>query len=130
MNLKELKLYMLRGRIQVVLFHVDGILLDSCDGLSELSKLKGKSLYEFSPLLYSMKDQVRKLKAQEAAIHIPAVEYDFPDREGVFDFDFKAHPQEKDQRLWFIHDLTDYYHRMQRIQQERNMLLVEKQQRR
>ena len=119
---------MLKGRIQLVLFHVDGTLLDSCDGLSNLSSLKGKSLYEFSPLLYSIKGQLFRLKKQETAIHLPAVEYDFPDREGVFDFDFKAHPQEKDQRLWFIHDLTDYYLRMQRIQQERNMLLVEKQQ--
>ncbi|MEO1452004.1 MAG: hypothetical protein AAFV07_20905, partial [Bacteroidota bacterium] len=54
------------------------------------------------------------------------VDFSLEGRHGVYDFEIYAHPRQRDLRVWMIHDHTVLYQYFQEIQQERNLLLLER----
>lgn len=129
MNLRELKLHLLGRFAQIIVFKRDGEMVDSCDSLVRLHPQMGASAYETFPLLGSMREVIAAHKSPAKPICIPCVEFSYQDRSGVFDFSFHAHPEASDLIVWVWVDQTEIYEYLRRVQQERNMLLVEKEDR-
>ena len=130
MNLRELKLRMVERFTQVVVFHkISGKLIDSCDSLARLEAHIGASVYDLFPLVGSMQEVFARNKSAAKAVCIPCVEFSFPGCAGMFDFTFHIHPQQDELLVWTWVDQTEIYEYLRKVQQERNILLVEKEDR-
>ncbi len=126
MKLRDLKNQLLDQRAQILLFRKTGELLDSCHSLVNLEASIGRSVYDKWPVLEGIRDTVQELGIFLPHFRLPAVEFALPDLNGIFDFEFYPHPEEADQILWLMLDQSRIYRYFQRIQQERNVLLLEK----
>jgi hypothetical protein len=129
MNLRDLKLNILGRFAQAVVFKRDGEMVDSCDSLVRLQTLMGTSAYDVFPLLGSMRDVLSQHKSAAKPISIPCVEFSHAGRSGVFDFAFHVHPENTDLLVWIWIDQTEIYEYLRKVQQERNILLIEKEDR-
>lgn len=119
MNLPELKSRMLDDSAQIVVFRKeDGLMVDSCHKLSDVSGWQGQSLYDLIPLLKSM--AMVWANIGEEVVDIPCVDFVLEQRQGYYDFVFRRHPDNPDLILWLIKDQTRIYRYYQGIQQERN----------
>lgn len=125
MNLRDLKLHLLESLAQIVVFRKSGEILDSCDSLVGLEAVVGKSAYETFPLVESMREVINLHQNAGKPISIPCVEFTYKGFTGVFDFSFSSHPQDSQLVVWTWVDQTDIYEYLRKIQQERNMLLVD-----
>jgi hypothetical protein len=126
MKLKDLKYRLLDQRAQIIVFHKSGELLDSCHSLVNLEASIGRSVYDKWPVLEGVRATMETLGTLEPYYRLPAVEFALPDLNGIFDFEFYPHPEEPQQVLWLMLDQSRIYRYFQRIQQERNVLLLEK----
>lgn len=129
MNLRELKLHVLERYAQVVVFKRTGEIVDSCDSLAVLDAQIGASAYDVFPLLGSMKEVLAHHQSAAKPICIPCVEFSYPGCSGIFDFAFHVHPEDEALLVWAWVDQTEIYEYLRKVQQERNMLLVEKEDR-
>jgi hypothetical protein len=127
MNLQGLKIPALRQRTQVVVFDRSGAYEDSCNSLADFSRFREASLYEAIPFLEGMRDLLSGLLPGSEPIVLPTVELQMQGLSGFFDMFFMAHPEQPSLRVWVLLDQTAVYQRLQRIQQERNQLLAERQ---
>ncbi len=123
MNLRELKSLLLVDT-QLIVFRKSGIMLESCHSLTNLQPWIGHSLYESIPLLRSMRMVLEHLSVE--TIDIPSVDFVLGQRQGYYDFRFSLHPEDPDLILWLIKDQTRIYQSYAGIQQERNVLRMEK----
>jgi len=126
MNLKELKLSLIESKTQVIVFGKDGTILDSCQSMVNIAPFIKSSLYDMDPLFKSMEFQIRNLDTSPEDIFIPCVEFDFIGRKGFYDFQICVHPDSPQLRAWLIIDNSAVYKYYQKIQQQRNELLIEK----
>lgn len=124
MTFRELKYQMLSDTSQLIVFHLDGRLIETCQSLSTLESWEDKSLYEMSPLLKSMKMVFENIGTD--VIDLPCVDFVLNQRHGYYDFTFQVHPENPDHIAWMIKDQTRIYRYYQSIQQERNLLRLEK----
>ena len=129
MNLKDLKYQYLQHRAQVIVFHKEGTILNSCHALVDIKTLVNSSAYTLFPLVQGMKEVFKTLKASSAPISLPAVDFSLQGRAGFYDMEFRTHPDDSTIILWFLLDNTPLYSYFQQIQQERNLLLIEKEDR-
>ena len=129
MKPRELKLHLLDKLAQVVVFDREGKILESCHSLINFGGLIGKSAYDTFPILGSMREVIRSLAVAGKPMSIPRVELAFRGLTGVFDFELYVHPDNDDWVIWFLIDQTQIYEYLRKIQQERNILLVEKEDR-
>ncbi|MEL6676802.1 MAG: hypothetical protein AAFR61_31625 [Bacteroidota bacterium] len=126
MNLKALKCTLTSSLAQIILIDREGTLLGSCHSVADLRKIEGLSAYAHFPLLIGMQQAFEELKTPSEKAQLPMVEFSLGERKGFFDFEFSIHPENPDQIIWLIKDRTDVYTLLQQIQQERNLLLIEK----
>ena len=129
MNLKELKLQLLDSHSQLVLFERAGAYIDSCNSLKDLSYLKGRSVFDEFPELEGLQKAILGLSPMDKPISLPAVDFQFNGDRGFFDFEIYAHPDNPDLAMWLLLDQTPLYRYFQEIQQQRNLLLIEKEDR-
>lgn len=129
MNLRELKFKYLQHRAQVIVFHLDGNILASCHALADVKTILSRSVYQLFPLVQSLEDEFNKLKTSSQPISLPAVDFSLLGKQGFYDMEFRLHPDEPSLILWFLWDNTPLYAYFQQIQQERNLLLIEKEDR-
>lgn len=125
MNLNDLKYRLLKDRLQIVVFDMSGKLISSCHTLTDLSSFEGSSLFDWSPFLASIKPELSQLTLASTPLHYAAIEFSRGDFDGFFDFQFMLLPEFKDHIVWLIHNQTHSYEEIQRIQSERNLLLIE-----
>lgn len=128
MKVSELKLAVLDQLAQVIVFERTGIIIDSCHGLTDISSLLGQSAYEAFPLLGSIREVLSTLSADSPPIKLPAVEFSLLDKQGHFDFQLYAHPSDPNLLVWVLIDNTSLYQYFGKIQSERNLLRLEKEQ--
>ena len=126
MNLKELKLQLLDSHSQLVVFERTGAYIDSCNSIKDLSYLKGRSVFDEFPELAGLQQAIQQLSPKDKPISLPAVDFSFNGERGYFDFEIYAHQDEPDLAMWLLMDQTPLYKYFREIQQERNMLLIEK----
>lgn len=124
MNLNQLKAQLLDPSAQIILFRKDGMLVDSCESLTELEAWKEQSLYDLVPLLKSMEMAFEHIG--EEVIDLPCVDFNLNQRHGYYDFTFQQHPEDPELIIWLIKDQTRIYRYYLAIQQERNLLRLEK----
>lgn len=125
MTFRDLKYQLLNDSAQIIVFHKhEGRFIESCHSLSNISNWEGKNIYETLPLLKSMKVVFQHIGTD--VIDLPCVDFILNQRQGYYDFTFKAHPDNPDLIAWLIKDQTRVYRYYQSIQQERNLLRVEK----
>lgn len=126
MKLQELKLRYVQRFSQIVVFTHDGQFVDSCNSLAETHTWHGTSLLDRFPILSGLQDAIKIMDQGLKPICLPAIEMAIENRPGVFDFEIYVHPQDPDLRVWMIYDQTPFYRYLQEIQQERNVLRMEK----
>lgn len=126
MKLSSLKYQLLDQKSQIIRFHKSGELLESCHSLVDLRSSMGRSVYDKWPVLEGIRDTMQGLGQLLPHFRLPAIEFALPDLNGIFDFEFSPHPEYDDQVLWLMLDQSRIYRYFQRIQQERNVLLLEK----
>ena len=128
MKISELKLAVLGQLAQVIVFQRDGKIVDSCHGLVDISSLIGKSAFEVFPLLGSISEVLASFTLDSPPMKLPAVEFQLLEKKGYFDFQLFAHPAEADLLVWVLIDNTPLYEYFGKIQSERNLLRLEKEQ--
>jgi len=126
MSPKDLKYQFLNRYHQVVIFDLEGNLLDSCNSMIDLQKLPTQNVFDQWPVLESIREALTQLEELEIPFRLPAVELSLPELKGIFDFEFSAHPDQEGHIVWLLIDQTRIYRYFRRVQQERNMLLLEK----
>lgn len=126
MNLNELKLSLIQSKTQIIVFGKDGPILNSCESMERIGSFVNSSLYDMDPLFKSMERQIKAMGISDQPIFIPCVEFDFLGRKGFFDFQLSVHPDYPDLRVWLVVDNSPVYKYYQKIQQQRNELLLEK----
>lgn len=127
MSLPELKLRFLQKKAQIVVFDAEtGLMENSCHGLVNIEALLGKSIYAVYPLFAGLQMAIADLDQAAKPITLPAVDFSLEGRQGVYDFEIYADPRQSELRIWMIHDQTVLYQYFQEIQQERNLLLQER----
>ncbi|MEL6134011.1 MAG: hypothetical protein AAFR59_11670 [Bacteroidota bacterium] len=126
MKLQDLKLSYVKQFSQIVTFSHEGTFVDSCNSLVETHTWHGTSLYERFPILTSLQEAIKIMDQGPKPICLPAIEMSIEGRPGVFDFEIYVHPQDANLRVWMIYDNTSFYRYLQEIQQERNVLRMEK----
>lgn len=126
MNLKELKLNLIESKTQVIVFGSDGLIKSSCQSMENIAPFVNSSLYDLDPLFKSMEMLIKDMEPDSDPIFIPCVEFDFVGRKGFFDFQISVHPESPELRAWLIIDNSSVYKYYQKIQQQRNELLMEK----
>ena len=126
MNLDELKLSLIQPKTQVIVFGKDGPMLNSCQSMEDMSSFINSSLYDLDPLFKSMERLIEGMHAKSEPIFIPCVEFDYFGRKGFFDFQISVHPDFPELRAWLAIDNSSVYRYYQKIQQQRNELLMEK----
>ena len=94
--------------------------------MESIAPFINSSLYDLDPLFQSMETQIKNLHSSSAPIFIPCVEFDFMGRKGFYDFQISIHPENPELRAWLVVDNTSVYKYYQKIQQQRNELLMEK----
>lgn len=124
MTLRELKYQMLNETAQVIVFHKEGRMVETCHSLSNIESWEGENIYEIMPLLKSMRIAFEHIGND--IIDLPCVDFILQQRHGYYDFTFRAHPENPDHIVWIIKDQTRIYRYYQAIQQERNLLRLEK----
>lgn len=129
MNLNELKLDLIKPKTQVIVFGKEGAILKSCQSMEDMSSFVNSSIYDMDPLFKSMERLIQGMKPSSEPIFIPCVEFDFFGRKGFFDFQISVHPDFPDMRAWLAVDNSSVYRYYQKIQQQRNELLMEKERR-
>ncbi|MEM6801829.1 MAG: hypothetical protein AAF696_10535 [Bacteroidota bacterium] len=129
MNLDELKLDLIKPKTQVIVFGKDGAILKSCHSMEDMSSFVNSSIYDMDPLFKSMERLIQAMRPNSEPIFIPCVEFDFFGRKGYFDFQISVHPDFPDLRAWLAVDNSSVYRYYQKIQQQRNELLMEKERR-
>ncbi|MEM7371109.1 MAG: hypothetical protein AAF587_21015 [Bacteroidota bacterium] len=128
MKVDELKLGVLDTLAQVIVFERNGTMVDSCHGLADISALIGQSAFDIFPLVGSIKEVLAGLTTEAPPIKLPAVEFLLIDKKGYFDIQFFAHPANPDLLVWVLVDNTSLYEYFGKIQKERNLLRMEKEQ--
>ncbi|MEM6345221.1 MAG: hypothetical protein AAF927_15125 [Bacteroidota bacterium] len=126
MSLKEHKYQLLNRYHQIIIFDLEGKLLDSCNSMIDLKQLPNQNVFDQWPVLESVRPALHQLEDLEVPFRLPAVELSLPELKGIFDFEFSIHPEYPEQIVWLLIDQTRIYRYFRRIQQERNMLLLEK----
>lgn len=124
MTFRDIKYQMLGETTQIIVFHKEGQMIESCHCLSDLQSWEGKNIYEMLPLLKSMKMAFEHIGND--VIDLPCVDFVLQQRHGYYDFVFQKHPENPDHIVWLIKDQTRVYRYYQAIQQERNLLRLEK----
>ncbi|MDX1908495.1 MAG: hypothetical protein SF053_15775 [Bacteroidia bacterium] len=125
MNLSTLKLRLLNHLSQVLVFRRDGTLVASCNSLADTSALEQASVYALFPMLDSIRELFDQLDQSAKPIAIPAVDGPMLGRPGVYDFEIYGHPESPELLVCLVVDHTALYRRLQEVQQERNLLLLE-----
>ena len=128
MKISELKLEVLNQLAQVIVFERTGRILDSCHGLVDITSIVGQSAYKVFSLLGSIKEVLTDLSSDAPPIKLPAVEFSLLDKKGYFDFQLFAHPKKENLLVWVLIDNTPLYEYFAKIQTERNLLRLEKEQ--
>ncbi|MFK7924514.1 MAG: hypothetical protein AB8H47_21335 [Bacteroidia bacterium] len=126
MKLKDLKCQLLDHQHQIIIFDLQGTILDSCNAIVDLNQISGDSIFDKWPVLESIRPALTNLADLEIPLRLPAVELSLPTLKGIFDFEFSIHPENPAHIIWMMIDQTKIYRYFRRIQQERNMLLLEK----
>lgn len=129
MNLKELKLNLIESKTQVIVFGKDGAILNSCHSMENVNPFINSSLYDLDPLFKSMELLIKEMTFKSEPVFLPCVEFDFLGRKGFFDFQISVISESEDLRAWLIVDNSSVYKYYQKIQQQRNELLMEKESR-
>ncbi len=123
MTLTELKTHMLDDSAQVIVFRKsDGRVINSCNRLSNVEAWKGRSLYDFVPLIKSMEMVWNHM--EDETVDLPCVDFILEQRQGYYDFLFRLHPEHPELIVWLIKDQTRIYRYYQGIQQQRNEMLL------
>ena len=126
MNLNELKSQRMNEKAQILLFKREGILVDSCHSLVDLSSSFGRSVFDQWPVLESIRPILSDIGESMDFFRLPAIEFALDGLNGIYDFEFFPHPEDPELLQLLIMDQTRIYRYFQRIQQERNVLLLEK----
>ncbi|MEO0472705.1 MAG: hypothetical protein AAF206_24025 [Bacteroidota bacterium] len=126
MRLLDLKGEYMRQKAQIMLFDRKGVLLESCHALADVKPMLGQSVYELFPIIDSMQSVIWEQNKDADPIRIPAVDFSLNQRKGYFDFELFPHPEQEDQAVWILIDQTRVYKYFQKVQQQRNVMLVEK----
>ncbi|MEL7534541.1 MAG: hypothetical protein AAFN10_24760 [Bacteroidota bacterium] len=126
MSPKDLKYQFLNRYHQVIIFDLKGNLLGSCNSMIDLDQLPNQNVFDQWPVLESVRPALSQLEELDIPFRLPAVELSLPELKGIFDFEFSVHPEQPEQIIWLLIDQTRIYRYFRRIQQERNMLLLEK----
>ncbi len=124
MNLHEKKGRRVGHICQLMLMSRDGTLKDSCHSFVSLEDHIGNDLYQQYPVLESLKPLLEKLQPLGLPLSLPAVHFSLGGRRGVYDFEFWVDDENPSQLEWLVFDQTERYNHLQRIQQQRNELLV------
>lgn len=122
MNLREFKYQILDRGAQVVQFDADGVMLDSCHTLADLSPQLGRSVQEEFVFAQSIFAQLKTLQPGQSLL-FEAVEFELAGRAGLFDFEF-FHSPYGPHYFWLLIDRSTLYHKLRDIQGERNRLRI------
>ncbi|MDX2287000.1 MAG: hypothetical protein NW241_22740 [Bacteroidia bacterium] len=126
MQLKTLKSRLMPADAQILLFRAgDGILLDSCHTLADVSAQLGQPVYELYPLTAAFREAFPLMHAGSEPVVLPTVEGRIGSRAGFFDMAFYPHPRQPGLIAWMAQDQSDRYRQLQMQQQERNVRIME-----
>jgi len=124
-SLQEYKIDQLNKKSQFVTFTIDGLVIDSCHTLIDLSKYKQTSFFEDFPIIENLKSKLNDMKIGDEAIVIPRIENNFNGEELFHDFKFcRLKIDNEEVLLWVIYDYTEHYKYLIKVQQERNEAIV------
>ncbi|MEL6651044.1 MAG: hypothetical protein AAFQ87_09615 [Bacteroidota bacterium] len=126
MKPRDLKQQLLNARHQVVIFDLEGQIIESCDTIVSVETWPSANVFDQWPVLEGIRHILPELSNLEIPFRLPAVELSSFGLEGIFDFEFTIHPEHPEQIVWLMCDQSKIYRYFRRVQQERNMLLLEK----
>ena len=125
-ELTKYKTNYLAKRSQFVIFDFDGLLLNSCNTLIDLSQYKSNSLFEKFPIIESLCAQFNDLEVNGETISIPRIEMKIDEEDRYFDYIFsKIEVENSHSILLIINDYTAQYEYLIKVQQERNEAIVD-----
>jgi signal transduction histidine kinase len=119
------KLHFFGKFVQVIIFDKSGQIIESCDSLFPTTGFQA-SLYDQFPFLKSIQHQIHTLEPDSRELEFPSMDFDFTGTPGIFDFLIALDPEDDDRVVWVIRDYSSRYKRLQEVQFQRNVALMEK----
>lgn len=113
---------------QMLLLDINAYVVESCDTLFTTSSLKSIPTTKWSPFIESIFSYLATLESGTPEILFSRVEQPLPELQGFYDFTFAPLTiREKKYILWTIYDYTTLYKELQRNQQRRHELEIQRQ---
>lgn len=111
---------------QFVLLDNQGIIVESCNTLFNMTFYQGLSAFTFIPFLESIEETLVCLKLHDKPLYFPRLDIPFFSHHHIYDFTFQRFTPTEEHTFiaWVIRDNTAHYHYLRQIQQERNMAIV------
>ncbi|OJJ21172.1 hypothetical protein BKI52_11435 [marine bacterium AO1-C] len=124
--LQQFKSHFNPSGYQFVLLDNQGIIVESCNTLFNLTFYQGLSAFTFIPFLESIEETLIKLSVADQPLYFPRLDIPFFSHHHIYDFTFQRfQPTDDDSFIaWVIKDNTNHYHYLRQIQQERNLAIV------
>ncbi len=113
---------------QVMLISKEGLVVESCNSIFDVSKYSNKNIVDWFPFLESTFPTVRSQPKDTPALIFSKVENPSSFLPGYYDFTFSiVEIDEKEFVLWEIYDFTTLYEDFRHYQQKRNELEIQRQ---
>lgn len=125
MSINNLKLKYLEKKNQIIVFDIEGNLIDSCNTLLDVKKYQQESIYAIFPFLESIKITLINPTYPNNEHYFPRVEFTSENKTFVFDFTFYRQLN-NNHIIWILEDLTKQYQHLYEIQKERNLSIIQK----
>ena len=111
---------------QFVLLDNQGVVVESCNTLFNLTFYQGLSAFTFIPFLESIEETLIQLSEQDEPLDFPRLDIPFFSHTQIYDFTFQRFtPTEEHSFIaWIIKDNTFHYYYLRQVQQERNIAVV------
>lgn len=122
MKIDQFKSQYLSAKAQVVLMDNQCHLVETCHTLFHIPEQKQVALSDIFPLLESIPLLLPQTSKEE--LSFPRVEFTANGYNYISDFIFFRNPQNTEQIIWIIQDLTQQYQHFTEIQKERNELNI------
>jgi hypothetical protein len=123
MKIEQIKSQYLSAKAQIVLMDAECNLVETCHTLFAIPATPPTALPEAFPVLESLSPLLGKLP-DVGDLVFPRVEFNVENTEYIADFVFFRNPENKQQIVWIIQDLTKQYNHFSNIQKERNELNI------